>query len=187
MPVESNLERIKKVFAEADCLRNKEQVDLALDKMAAEITEQLGEELPVVYCVMNGGLLTTGHLLTRLDFPLEVDYIHATRYRGETTGGELYWRVPPEVNMEGRSVLIVDDILDEGHTLAAIMEYCQEQGAKAVYSAVLVDKLHDRKAQEGMTANFTGMEVEDRYLFGFGMDYQGFLRNAPGIYAPKGM
>lgn len=187
MMPESNLERIKKVFAEADCLCSQAQVDQALDKMAAEITEQLGEELPVIYCVMNGGLITTGHLLTRLEFPLEVDYIHATRYRGATTGGELYWRVPPEVNMEGRTVLIVDDILDEGHTLAAILDYCKERGAKAVYSAVLVDKLHDRKAYKGMRASFTGLEVEDRYLFGFGMDYQGFLRNAPGIYAPKGM
>ena len=187
MPVESNLEQINKVFAEADCLCTKEQVDAALDKMAAEITEQLGDKLPVVYCVMNGGLITTGHLLTRLTFPLQVDYIHATRYRGETTGGELYWRVPPEVNMEGRHVIIVDDILDEGHTLAAILEYCKEQGAEAVYSAVLIDKQHDRKAQPDMKANFTGLEVEDRYLFGFGMDYQGFLRNVPGIYAPKGM
>lgn len=187
MPVESNLERINKVFAEADCLCTKEQVDAALDKMATEITEKLGDKLPVVYCVMNGGLITTGHLLTRLQFPLEVDYIHATRYRGETTGGELYWRVPPEVEMNGRPVIIVDDILDEGHTLAAIMEYCKEKGAADVYSAVLVDKLHDRKAQPGMKADFTGLEVEDRYLFGFGMDYQGFLRNAPGIYAPKGM
>ncbi|MFG1488524.1 hypoxanthine-guanine phosphoribosyltransferase, partial [Oceanospirillum sp. HFRX-1_2] len=94
MPVENNLERIKKVFTEADCLCTKEQVNSALDKMADEITQKLGDELPVVYCVMNGGLITTGHLLTRLEFPLEVDYIHATRYRGETTGGELYWRVP---------------------------------------------------------------------------------------------
>ncbi len=187
MPVESNLEQINKVFAEADCLCTKEQLDVALDKMAAEITEELGDKLPVVYCVMNGGLITTGHLLTRLTFPLQVDYIHATRYRGETTGGELYWRVPPEVNMEGRHVIIVDDILDEGHTLAAILEYCKEQGAEAVYSAVLIDKQHDRKAQPDMKANFTGLEVEDRYLFGFGMDYQGFLRNVPGIYAPKGM
>ncbi|WP_028301858.1 hypoxanthine-guanine phosphoribosyltransferase [Oceanospirillum beijerinckii] len=187
MPVESNLEQINKVFAEADCLCTKEQLDTALDKMAAEITEELGDKLPVVYCVMNGGLITTGHLLTRLTFPLQVDYIHATRYRGETTGGELYWRVPPEVNMEGRHVIIVDDILDEGHTLAAILEYCKEQGAEAVYSAVLIDKMHDRKAQPDMKASFTGLEVEDRYLFGFGMDYQGFLRNVPGIYAPKGM
>lgn len=183
----NEIERIRKVSQDADCLATEEEVNLAFDTMALAITERLKDKLPVVYCVMNGGLFTTAELLKRLDFPLEVDYLHATRYRRKTEVGDLHWRVEPEVAMKDRSVLIIDDILDEGATLAAILEHCRVQGAKDVTCAVLVDKTHNRKAIDGFTADFTGLEVEDRYLFGCGMDYQGYLRNLPAIYAPKGL
>lgn len=181
------IERINQVLQEADCLVSEQQVSDALDRMAAEMTRTLKDQLPVVYCVMNGGLFVTAELLKRLSFPLEVDYLHATRYRRATSGGELHWRVEPEITMKGRSVVVVDDILDEGATLAAILEHCRRQGASDVRCAVLVDKKHNRKAVEGFVADFTGLQVEDRYLFGCGMDYQGYLRNLPAIYAPKGL
>lgn len=179
--------RIRKVAQDADCLATKQQVKQAFDQMAVAITERLKDKLPVVYCVMNGGMFATSELLKRLDFPLEVDYLHATRYRRKTEAGDLHWRVEPEIAMKGRSVLIIDDILDEGATLAAILDHCRAQGAKEVTCAVLVDKQHNRKAVEGFTADFTGLTIEDRYLFGCGMDYQGYLRNLPAIYAPKGL
>ncbi|MCM2971085.1 MULTISPECIES: hypoxanthine-guanine phosphoribosyltransferase [Larsenimonas] len=178
---------MRAMMDEADCLISQSELEAALDAMAAALEEQLGDKLPVFYCVMNGGLITTGHLLTRLGFPLEVDYLHATRYRGDTRGGELFWRVSPEIPMAGRHVVIVDDILDEGTTLAAILDYCRTAGAESVSSAVLVDKRHDRKAVPGLRADFCGLDVEDRYVFGFGMDYKGYWRNAPGIFAPKGL
>ncbi|WP_106477124.1 hypoxanthine-guanine phosphoribosyltransferase [Phytohalomonas tamaricis] len=178
---------MRTLMEQADCLVPQAAVETALDRMAEEITAKLGDKLPVFYCVMNGGLITTGHLLTRLGFPLEVDYLHATRYRGGLRGGELFWRVSPEVPMAGRHVVIVDDILDEGATLAAILEYCKEAGAKSVSTAVLVDKRHNRKAVPGLKADFCSLDVEDRYVFGFGMDYKGYWRNAPGIFAPKGL
>lgn len=187
-PVHSaSLDDMREVMENADCLINHDEVELALDRMADEITRDLGDKLPVFYCVMNGGLITTGHLLPRLGFPLEVDYLHATRYRGKTRGGELFWRVSPEIPMADRHVVIVDDILDEGATLAAILAYCREAGARSVSTAVLVDKTHDRKAVPGLKADYCSLEVEDRYVFGFGMDYKGYWRNAPGIFAPKGM
>nr|WP_052365023.1 hypoxanthine-guanine phosphoribosyltransferase [Halotalea alkalilenta] len=172
---------------QADCLVTLDEIEHALDQMAAEIGERLGDELPLFFCIMNGGLITTGHLLTRLGFPLEIDYMHATRYRGGLRGGELFWRVSPERPMVGRHVVIVDDILDEGATLAAIINHCEKAGAASVSTAVLVEKRHDRKAVPGLRADFCGLEVEDRYVFGFGMDYQGYWRNAPGIFAPKGL
>lgn len=183
----SEIKRIHEVLADADCLASEQQVADAFDRMAAEVTRQLQDAMPVVYCVMNGGLFTTSELVKRLQFPLEMDYLHATRYRRQIKGGDLHWRVEPEVTMKGRSVLIVDDILDEGATLAAILEHCRQQGARQVFCAVLVDKNHNRKAVEGFKADFTGLDVEDRYLFGCGMDYQGYLRNLPAIYAPKGL
>ncbi|SEI59890.1 hypoxanthine phosphoribosyltransferase [Allopseudospirillum japonicum] len=185
--LQETVQSMKQVMQEADCLCTPEEVNAAYDRMAAAISERLGDTLPLVYCVMNGGLITTAQLLTRLDFPLEVDYIHATRYRRAVSGGELHWRVAPEVSMQGRTLLIVDDILDEGATLAAIKDYCVQEGAQAVYTAVLVDKQHNRKARPDLQADFVGLQVEDRYLFGCGMDYKGYLRNLPGIYAPKGL
>lgn len=181
------LSAMQDVMDNADCLISQAQVEQALDRMAADITRDLGGKMPVFYCVMNGGLITTGHLLTRLGFPLEVDYLHATRYRGGIRGGELFWRVSPEVPMAERHVVIVDDILDEGATLAAILEYCRQAGAASVSTAVLVDKVHDRKAVPGLKADYCGLDVVDRYVFGFGMDYQGYWRNAPGIFAPKNL
>ncbi|MEQ5801918.1 hypoxanthine-guanine phosphoribosyltransferase [Halomonas sp. H10-9-1] len=183
----ASLHHMRELMASADCLVSQAQVELALDRMAEAITRDLGDKLPVFYCVMNGGLITTGHLLTRLGFPLEVDYLHATRYRGKTRGGELFWRVSPEIPMAGRHVVVVDDILDEGATLAAILDYCREAGAASITTAVLVDKQHDRKAVPGLKADYCSLEVADRYVFGFGMDIKGYWRNAPGIFAPKGL
>jgi hypoxanthine phosphoribosyltransferase len=174
------------IIDNSDCLHGEAEVLAALDRMAEAMTADLQYANPIVYTVMNGGLIVSGHLLPRLRFPLEVSYMHATRYRKETSGGMLDWKVKPQESMKGRVVVIVDDILDEGHTLAAILEYCREQGAKEVRVAVLVDKKHDRKAV-GVTADYVGLEVEDRFLFGCGMDYQGYWRNTLAIYAVKGM
>jgi hypoxanthine phosphoribosyltransferase len=172
---------------EADLLVKESEVLAAIDRMANEITEQLKESNPVLLCVMNGGLIFTGQLLTRLVFPLEVDYVHATRYGHETAGAHLHWTVRPQLDLKGRVVLLLDDILDEGVTLAAIAEYCRQQGAAEIHMAVLVEKLHLRKVTPGMRADFTGIEVGDRFLFGYGLDYKGYWRNAPGIYAVKGL
>jgi len=180
-------DEIKKVYIEADLLYSQAEVDTAISKMAAEITDALQDKDPVVFAVMNGGLVIGGQLLTRLNFPLTASYLHATRYRNTTSGHELEWKVPPMVDFKDRPVLVVDDILDEGHTLAEVMDYLKAEGAASVQCAVLVDKRHDRKARPDLKADFVGLEIEDRYTFGYGMDYKGYWRNAPGIFAVKGM
>ncbi|MEC7547649.1 MAG: hypoxanthine-guanine phosphoribosyltransferase [Pseudomonadota bacterium] len=180
-------EQLNTIMEEADLLKSQAEVDAALDSLAVQITERLSETMPVVYSIMNGGLVIAGQLLTRLNFPLEQGYMHATRYRGETSAqSDLQWQAPPLVPMEGRTVLIIDDIFDEGYTLEAVIEACKAQGAAEVLTAVLVNKQHDRKAP-GVSVDFVGLEVEDRYVFGYGMDYRGYWRNAPGIYAVKGL
>jgi len=171
-------------YRSADLLFDLDQVERAIDKLGSLITEALADKDPIVLCVMNGGLIPAGRLLTRLEFPLWLDYIHATRYRGATVGGVLQWIKKNSVPLDDRTVLIVDDILDEGITLAAIAEYCTDEGARQVLSVVVVEKLHDRS--NGFKADFVGLQVEDRYVFGYGMDYKGYLRNAPGIYAVSG-
>lgn len=175
-------EKIQDVYKKAFQLYTTEQVDAALDRLAIDIHQQLHDKNPVLLCVMIGGLVPMGNLLPRLDFPLEVDYVHATRYRGELTGGELHWKVRPSVDLTGRTVLVVDDILDGGITLAAILAEVKSLGAAAVYSAVLVDKYQKRVANGLKQADFVGLQVEDHYIFGYGMDYNEYLRNAPGIF-----
>ena len=175
-------DEVRAISENAVCLHGPEAVHAALDRMAAEITAELGDSFPVVLCVLTGGIIPTGHIITRLAFPLETDYLHATRYRGETSGEEVHWLSKPGTPLQGRTVLVVDDILDEGHTLAQVLEFCTDAGAIRVYTAVLIEKLHDRRVP-GVAADFIGLQVEDRYVFGFGMDYKNYLRNLNGIYA----
>lgn len=175
----------EQTFKEADCLFTDVQVKAAIQTMAEHIEQKLAARNPLVLCVMTGAVIPAGHLLTRLSFPLQIDYIHATRYRGQTSGGKLHWLTRPSHELRGRDILIVDDIFDEGITLSEIVDYCYAEGANEVFTAVLVNKRHDRKAQ--LKIDFIGLETEDRYLFGYGMDYHGYLRNAAGIYAVKGM
>ncbi len=174
-------EQAQAVLSRADCLYNTQQVEAAFDKLAGDITARMEGTDPIVMCILRGGIVPAGILIPRLNFPLQIDYIHATRYADGTRGGDIQWIVTPSKDLEGRTVLLIDDILDEGHTLAAIINGCEAAGASQVYTAVLVNKLHDRK--NNISADFCGLEVEDRYVFGYGMDYKGYLRNANGIYA----
>lgn len=182
-----SLSEVERVWKEADCLWTEHQLERAIEQSAAQIESELADKNPLVLVVMKGGLVFGARLLTRLRFPLEVDYIHASRYGADTIGSELNWIVPPQHTVFGRHVLLLDDILDEGKTLHAIIESCLKQGAESVNSAVLIDKLHDRKYKPDFKATYTCLDVPDRYVFGYGMDYKGYLRNAAGVYAVKGL
>lgn len=179
---ESLPNHIRDVFAKSSPLFSKAEVDAALDKMATEIHDRLANANPIFLCVVVGGIVPLGNLLPRLDFPLEVDYIHATRYGNKTVGTELIWKMVPQSSLKNRTVVVVDDILDGGVTLAEIVKYCQAQGAKAVLTAVLVEKYNARLPEGLPTADFHGLQADNHYVFGYGMDYKGYLRNAPGIY-----
>ncbi len=173
---------IKEVYAKSTCLYTTKEIETALDAMADKIHHALKDENPVLLCVMIGGLVPMGNLLPRLDFPLEVDYVHATRYRGEIEGGDIFWKVKPSINLKNRTVLVVDDILDGGITLAAIIDEVKKMGASRVLSAVLVDK-YEARLEAGLSyADFVGLRIENHYIFGYGMDYHEYLRNAPGIF-----
>lgn len=175
-------DKIKEVYEKSTCLFTTNEVEAAIDRMAINIHKELQDKNPVIICVMVGGLVLLGNLLPRLDFPLEVDYVHATRYRGATVGGDIHWKVKPSNSLAGRTVLVVDDILDGGVTLAAIINEINELGAEKVYSAVLVDKYRKRVENGLQDADFVGLQIEDHFIFGYGMDYNEYLRNAPGIF-----
>jgi hypoxanthine phosphoribosyltransferase len=174
-------DEVKAALADAERIHSAAAVDEALDRMADDLTRHYRDRDPVLVCVMTGGLIPAGHLLTRLEFPLQLDYVHATRYQGSTEGGELQWMAGPNLSLEGRDVILVDDILDGGWTLATIKEELLARGAASVASVVLVSKRVSREVD--IEADYVGLEVEDRYVFGFGMDYEEYHRNLRGIYA----
>ena len=167
----------------AELIASAEAVQATLDRLAKEIARDVGDTFPLVLAVMGGAVVFAGQLLPRLEFPLEFDYLHITRYRGKTSGGAIEWRVLPGKNVVGRTVLVLDDILDEGATLAAVRDKLLELGAAKVLAAVLTDKQND--LAKPIRADYVGLNVPDRYVFGCGMDVYGLWRNLPAIYALK--
>jgi hypoxanthine phosphoribosyltransferase len=169
-------------LARADRVHDRDVLARAISRIATEIDGALAGEPAIFMTVMQGALVFAGQLATAIAAPLDFDYVHATRYRGATSGGELAWLKRPSRALAGRTVLLVDDILDEGHTLKAIRDFCLGEGARRVLIAVLCEKRHARRVP-GIHADFCGVEVPDRYVFGYGMDYYEQGRNLPAIYA----
>ncbi len=169
------------IAARAELLVSAAQMEDALDRMAGQIAAALGDKDPLVLCVMTGAVVAVGRLLPRLDFPLRLDYVHATRYQGTTSGGELAWRYRPSGAIRGEHILVVDDILDAGVTLDCVVRACREDGAASVHTAVLVEKARPRGP--ALAADFVGVRVPDRYLIGYGLDYKHYFRNVRGVYA----
>ncbi|MEE9570523.1 MAG: hypoxanthine-guanine phosphoribosyltransferase [Gammaproteobacteria bacterium] len=158
------------------------QVDAAITRMAEEVTQAVQHDNPIVLAVMRGGGFTATELCRRLTFPYQFDFVHATRYGDRLTGGELSWSVRPSANLAGRTVVVVDDILDRGLTLHALYEALQQIGVMAIYSAVLVSKAVAGSASRPKV-DFVGLNVDDVYVFGCGMDYKGYWRGLPSLFA----
>lgn len=173
----------QRILAEADLIYSAAEVSTAIDRLASEITARLEDSHPLVLTVMGGGIIFAGQLLPCLPFPLEHDYLHVTRYGAATSGGELRWVVEPRAPVAGRVVLVLDDILDEGITLAAIKARLLAQGARACLVAVLSEK--DLGHDKPIRPDFVGLRLPNRYVFGCGMDVRGAWRNLPAIYAVR--
>ena len=169
---------------QAELLFDRSTLETVIADMGRQIDAALDGERAVFLTVMNGALIFAGQLALAIRTDVEFDYVHATRYRGATFGSDLHWLREPLVPLAGRVVLLVDDILDEGHTLKAVREDCYARGAKKVLIASLCTKQHDRLV-DGIASDFNGVELPDRYVFGYGMDYYEQGRNLPGIYALK--
>ena len=171
------------IFEKSRQLYSMEEIDTALNTLAGQITKELADKNPLCLIIMVGGSVFAGQLLPKLNFPLHLDYLHATRYRGQLKGADaIHWLAQPTTPLLGRHVLILDDILDAGVTLAEITKYCEAHGALTVQTAVLIDKKVKKSPDGVQKADFTALTAPDAYLFGYGMDCQNYWRNAPGIY-----
>jgi hypoxanthine phosphoribosyltransferase len=171
------------ILEKAELIRSASEVQAAVIRVAHAINDTLADQHPLVLSVMGGAVVFTGQLLPMLDFPLDFDYLHVSRYGNDKQGGELHWKVAPRENVRGKVVLVVDDILDEGETLHAIRQRVMELGASRFYSAVFADKENGK--EKPIRADFVGMELPNRFVFGYGMDIHGAWRNLPAIYAVK--
>lgn len=171
-------------LSNAERLYERVTLESVIADMGRQIDAALDGERPVFLTVMNGALIFAGQLALAIRTDLEFDYVHATRYRGDTAGSELMWLREPQVSLRDRLVLLVDDILDEGHTLKAVRDDCYLRGARKVLIASLCTKEHDRLV-DGIASDFNGVMLPDRYVFGYGMDYHEQGRNLPDIYALK--
>ncbi len=181
---------IREVEAQATLLFSADDIKAGLDKMTAKMQRVLEQTNPIILTVMNGGLFVASEICLRLNFPLQMDYIHATRYQGEVTGSSIHWKREPSLPLTGRVIVIIDDILDGGLTLQAVKDYCHGHGAAKIYTAVLMDKINARLPEGLAHPDFAAIEEpENHYVYGFGLDYHDYLRNIPAIYrvAPQHM
>ena len=179
-----DLARAWRFLEQSDLVCGEHEVQGAIARVAEQVEARLRDRYPLVLVVMGGAVVFAGQLLPRLHFPLDLDYVHATRYGAQTTGGGLTWRVSPPQGTRDRIVLLLDDILDHGQTLCGIRDQLLAQGAAEVLSAVLVEKI--LPAPKPITADFVGLRIPDRFVFGCGMDAKGYWRNLPEIRAMRG-
>jgi hypoxanthine phosphoribosyltransferase len=179
----TDVERAWHFLENSDPIASAEDVQAAVHRVANEITAKLAKSYPMVLVVMGGAVIFAGQVLPLLHFPMDFDYIHASRYGPETRGSNVDWRVRPPASVKGRAVLVLDDILDGGQTMDAIRERLLELGAASFQCAVLVEK--KLQVKKPIHADFVGLEIEDRFVFGYGMDAKGYWRNLPEIRAMR--
>jgi hypoxanthine phosphoribosyltransferase len=179
--------RARELLSRAEELVSADTVQAAVSNVAAVLNQRFDTdatgEFPLVLGVMGGAVVFTGHLLPQLSFPLEFDYIHVTRYGDQDRGGEVVWKVIPRQNVAGRTIIVVDDILDEGETLAHVKQRLLDMGAAEVILAVFADK--DLGKQKPVQADIVGLTIPNKFVVGFGMDAHGYWRNLPGLWVIK--
>ena len=176
----SLLKNAEQIFDEAAVGR---AVASVADKLNARFNAPGDETFPLVLGVMGGAVVFVGQVLPQLQFPLEFDYIHVTRYGDDDQGGKVVWKVIPRANVEGRTIIVLDDILDEGETLAHVKQRLLDMGAAEVILAVFADKAIGTK--KPVQADIVGLVIPNRFVVGFGMDAYGYWRNLPGLWAIK--
>ena len=183
-----NAQDANKLLADSEILFTADEVNAATTRIAKEINRDFADQHPLILSVMGGAVVFSGQLLPQLDFPLDFDIVQASRYGDKTVGSQLTWRVAPRDNIVGRDVIILDDILDEGITLAAIVDLVKRNGARSVACAVFCAKDYGEEInnKKPLKAEYVGIKVPNRFIYGYGMDVSGAWRNLPAIYAVKG-
>ncbi len=177
-----NIDRAQQVHQSAELIFDQGAVEQAVAELASRVEADCADDFPLVLCVMNGGMYLTGQLLRHWEFPLTLDYVHATRYRLATLGKNVLWKAYPQNEIRDRNVIIVDDIFDQGYTLEEVEDYCNKHGARRCSSVFLMHKLHPRKRAD-IEPDYFALECGDVYVYGAGMDLNGHFRNLSSVYS----
>jgi hypoxanthine phosphoribosyltransferase len=169
--VQSDIERV---------LFDEPAIHKRLDAMAAQITADYHEGELTVIAVLAGSLIFMSDLLRRIPLPLKLDCLSVVSYHGQAqTTGEVIFKDAGLLDVAGRDLLIVDDILDSGHTLAAVRERLETAKARSIRVCVLLSKRKQRARD--VDADYVGFEIEDEFVVGYGLDFMGRYRNVPYI------
>ncbi len=174
-------QELQSIKDSSDLIFSRSQISAAVETMGFELETRIRDKNAIMLCVMNGGITISADLLRCLDCEVRFDYLQVARYRDKTVGGSLHWLKEPQLSLENQTVVLIDDIYDEGYTMEELVSYCEKHGASEVITAVLL--LKKKNNQVAMKPDIYGLEVNDRYVYGYGMDYKGYLRNVPAIYA----
>jgi hypoxanthine phosphoribosyltransferase len=181
----AHCEQARALLTNAELLFDENAVQAAVSKVAQQLNGRFDHEestpFPLMLGVMGGAVVFSGQLLTRLSFPLEFDYIHVSRYGDKDKGGTIEWKVEPRADVRGRTVIVLDDILDEGETLAHVKQRLLDMGAAKVLLVVFADK--DIGKPKPVKPDYVGLVVPNKFVVGYGMDAYGYWRNLPGIWA----
>lgn len=172
---------VTQVYANANLLVPEHDIHKAIDAVAVKVQNDYADKNPIMLCVMNGGMFFSAQLCQRLDFAFQMDYLHATRYTDNCDSDTVVWKAMPQLELANRHVLVLDDILDVGHTLKAVKAALLTQQPASLKVAVLTNKVHNRRIAD-IAADYIGVDVADRYVFGCGLDYKGYYRNLSAIY-----
>ena len=175
------LEKALEIHSSADLLFDPAAVEQGIADLAVKVAKDCEKDFPLVLCVMNGGLYLTGQLMRHWNFPMTIDYVHATRYRLATLGKDVLWKAYPQNEIKDRHVIIIDDIFDQGYTLEEVKSYCLKHGARKCTSVFLIRKSHERKRAD-IQPDYVGLECGDCYVYGAGMDLNGHFRNLSSIH-----
>ncbi len=177
-------QQARDILQNSKILYTQEQINKAITGLAEQIEHEIDShtDLPIFLNVMNGGTFFTANLLQKIKSPFLLDYIHASRYGDAVYGStHITWYRQPNIDIiRNRIVYILDDILDEGHTLAEIKRFLLNIGALDCKIAVLIDKNIDKN--KPIQADYIGLRAPNHFLFGCGMDIYGLYRQLPSIH-----
>lgn len=153
--------------------------------MAREVAADFEGKVITVIAIMDGGLFFVADLLRAIDLPMRLVTMSASSYHGTTkSGGTVHLPWPAALDLKDQHVLLLDDILDTGLTLGAVQDRLKLEGAATIKTGVLLKKRREHARE--VAVDYVGFEIEDEFVVGYGMDYQGRFRNLPciGILKP---
>lgn len=157
------------------------KIEAAVTRVAKEINEKLGDKDPLFVCIMNGAFMFASELMREIDSETyEVAFARYASYEGTKTTNKLKEITPLTVSLEGRTVVIVEDLVDTGYTMKCLREKYLAEGAKEIYIATML--LKEEALVNDIKADFVGIKIDNKFIVGHGLDYNGRGRLLKDIY-----